>query len=751
MLNPRARRSSTAKALTGLIPASLLFGAASAAGDGDSLFFADENVCPKDVIVVPESLSRAHGGAADAHPVRLAADRIELLDSEAVLLTGDAQVVRGAQGLFAERIEYHRDDDRVDAQGGVTLHEPGGDRFEMDSLTLEMGPRTGSAERVRFQLAERGGEGATDAGPRARMRGEAGRVHFEGRDRQRLEDVSLTHCREGQDAVFIKATKVTLNHATGVGVGTNMSVRFLDVPIWYLPKAGFPINDERKTGFLFPSFGNSERSGAIVDVPYYFNIAPHKDATAVLTYLSKRGVQLRGEYRYLGENHSGSFRGEFLAGDDVFGDDRYAWSHDHTHRFGAGWQVRLDAQDVSDVEYTDDFRNELDIGGSSFLRQRAELRYDGERVDFNARLQDYVRVDPSLAESRKPHELAPRLAFSARTPRSFTGGLFELGVDSQFTRFSHAQRVAGDRLYVAPYVSMSLESVYGYVRPGLRLKSAGYDLDNTDPGRDRDPSFSVPVFTLDAGIGFERELTLGGRRHVQTLEPRLFYARAAREDQDDVPVFDTGGGNLSNIGNYYRDNRFFGIDRVEDANRVTLGLTSRLLDAETGRQRMKAELAQIFFLDDRETTLPGEDARTADTSDLLADFRAEVTRRWRAGGSLRYSHETRRSEAIRLDAAYRRDARRRVSLGYSWDRNASEQVDFEAHWPLGRKWQLSLTQRFELNEGERLSSALSLVHDACCWAARVSGETRRRHDARDETFVLFSLELKGLGKFSSFR
>jgi LPS-assembly protein len=584
----------------------------------------------------------------------------------------------------------------------------------------------------------------------AEMRGEAQRVFFEGHDRQRLKKVKITSCRQGQNAVFLNASEIVLDHATGVGIGTNMTVRFFGVPIWYFPKASFPINDERKTGFLFPSVGSSERSGSVVEIPYYINIAPDKDASLTLKYMSDRGVQLRGEYRYLSENYDGIFQGEFLPDDEIYGDDRSAWSYDHTHRFATKWQGDIKVQEVSDEDYTDDLRNNIDISSSSFLRQQAKLRYRGPIVRFDARVQDYTKVDSSVDENRQPYAFLPALSLSAKTPRSFAGGKLEVGLSSAITEFDHpGDRITGNRTIVTPYVMAPLQTVYGYLKPKLSVVNNSYSLDNTEAGAETSPSFSVPIFSVDAGIAFERDTNWGGKPHYQTLEPRAFYVYAPEEDQDDAPDIDTGGGDSNNIGNFYRENRFFGGDRVGDANRLTLGLKTRIIDSESGDQRLQAQIGQMFHFDDREVQLGDDEVETEDKSDLIGDIRGNVTAHWEIGGSFRYSHEEGETESVRLDTTYQKDARRRLSMNYSWNKDSSEQVNVEAYWPLATKWQLLYKNRYDIEEGESRSSSFAIGYDACCWAARLSTEERTRRNSENERQVYLTIELKNLGKVSS--
>lgn len=775
----------------------LMLASGSTALADDSLFFAGPSVCPGDIIDIPDVVNDAAGLDPATQETVLESDSIDAPDGSTLVLRGNAQVIQGPQAIFAEEIIYNKDDYSLNARDNVIIYTPGGDRMESAELMLEMETFIGQADTVDFQLGSRssnkkkrrimdsgdtrqgafslGGmeevswfsdddafnveeeedeEQVVDRGPvRAEMRGEAEKLFFEGQDRQRLQGTRVTSCPEGKDSVLLTASEITLDHASGIGTGKHMTVRFFKVPIFYFPRATFPINDERKTGFLFPSIGASDESGTIVEIPYYINIAPDKDATIYMRYLSDRGVQIMGEYRYLGEKYDGIFRAEGLPGDDVYGDDRYAIGYDHSHRFGEGdrWNARIDVQDVSDAEYFDDFSNDINISSASFLDQRVEVNYNGDIVRFGASAVDYVSIDSSFDDNFLPYGRLPRLTLNAESPYD-AGGPFEYGIDSELVRFTHSgDRFDGTRLDATPFVSMPLENVYGYVTPKVSLRYTNYELDNVDPGEETSFDRTVPVFSLDSGVVFERDTSWGDRPHYQTLEPRFFYVYTPYEDQDDIPIFDTGGGNLSNISNYFRESRFFGPDRVGDENRVSLGLTSRIIDSDNGLQRMEAQIAQIFFLEDREVQLvPGTPPDDASESSLLAEVRANLTPRWEVGGSVEYSHEESETEVVRLDTTYHKDDRRHFDISYWYFNDSGEQLDLDATWPLANKWQLGLQTIYDIDEGESLYSSASITYDACCWAARVSGEQRRHRDAEDETAIFFTLELKNLGKFSTY-
>lgn len=750
----------------------------------DSISFAGAEVCPADVIPTPTQLLPFVGSDPSTQSIELEADQIDAPDANTLVLSGGAHVIQGAQAVYADQIAYNKETYSVRADGNITLHSASGDRLQADMLELELETRIGEAQNARVQLAQRGviakrrlfdsrttgttaydssglspvteleAEPTPDQGAvrpvRAVGRGEAERIFFEGHDRERLENVWLTSCREGQDSVILSAKEVVLDHSTGIGTGKNMTLRFFKVPIFYFPQASFPITDERKTGFLFPSIGTDDKSGFIFELPFYWNVAPDKDATIVPRYMVNRGLQVMGELRYLGESYNGVIRAEVLPDDDLYGDDRYGFSYDHRQRFSPEWDGDIDLNYISDVDYLDDFATDLNVSSATHLPQRGTLRYRGDNLNFDAAVEDYQTIDDRISKEGEPYARLPRLALNGDW--SGYGGVVEYGFDSELVNFDHPSdiRTTGGRFNVIPYVTLPFEEIYGFVTPKLSFDFASYSLDNQPADDPDNPDRAVPIFSVDSGLFFERPVTWGGRSHTQTLEPRLFYVYIPDEFQDDIPVFDTGPINFDNISNYYRENRFYGRDRVGDTNRLTLGLESRTFDVDSGEQRFRAALAQIIYFSDRNVSLiAGDDTLDDDESDLLGEIDAALARNWNSALSLRWDWELSNIESARVSARYDPGPRKDFEIGYWFDREFQEQVDLRFNWPLAPRWQVEFQDIYSLEDSENLAASLSLGYDACCWAVKVTGETRRRRNEEDETSVFLSLEFKNLGQISS--
>ena len=669
-----------------------------------------------------------HTAAGDDR-IRLSADTAESSGADIHTLQGNAVVNYGDQQLQADGLVYDRNLGAVDAEGNVRYRSPG--------LYV-------NSERARlFPDEDRGSLHAIDyVLPESHGRGSASVAHLEDRQHQRLERASYTTCAPGNSDWVLAADDVQLDQASGTGVARAAKLRLKGVPVLYTPYISFPIDDRRKSGLLVPRFGQSGETGIDLSVPYYWNIAPHRDATLVPRYMSDRGLMLGTEFRYLNRRSRGTLNLEYLPSDDLFGNDRHAVSLQHNWDPAARLRTRLIVKDVSDTDYFEDLGTGLVQSSATHLERSALATYNGDAWILQARLQDYQTIDPRIAESSKPYRRLPQIRFRATPPQRFHGLQFAL--DSEFTEFDQDARVSGARLDILPRVSLPLNRAAWFMEPALSLRHTVYRLDDVSPGDPDAPERTTPVFSLDAGTFLDREFSWKDSAYAQTLEPRLFYLYVPNRDQDDIPVFDTGEYDF-NIWQLYQENRFSGPDRMGDANQLALTLTTRILDPASGVQKFSASLGELFYFRDREVTLPGRDVETTSRSDIIGELGLELDPGWNAGAGIIWDpHErtTRRSD-FRLQ--YRAGKRQLVNLSYRFRDETLEQTDFSILWPLGRSWHAIGRWNYALDSRETLEAIAGFGYESCCWAAQLVGRSYVNDENADRnTGVYLQIELKGL-------
>jgi len=766
------------------------------AQEGEPVEFADISVCMPGLIDVPQVLRDAPGGNPDDQPTAIQADEIEAGEGSKISLRGNAQVVQGNRGVYADNIEYDQETYQAAASGNVKFYTSNGDEIQADSMNIEVDTFIGDAEQVKIKIVDTNPEylsrrslgfvedysvfapfrNRVDLGKqkktkeekekekvyyqRARAAGES--IQFEGKDFQVLQNAVMTTCADGNEDVTLSAKRIELDHASGIGTASNMVVRLKNVPIFYFPTVSFPINDERKTGFLFPAIGNDNTSGFILEVPYYINIAPQVDATVTPRILAKRGVQLYTELRYIAKDTQGSIKAEYLPSDDEFLDeDRYAFGFDHQQTFANDWRAVVDLQEVSDSEYLRDFANSVDIVASSYVPQRARVSRNGEYINFNARVQSVESVNSEIDESNLPYDILPSVNLNLKPQKL---GVFKGGILTNFTQYDadDSTRVKGSRTRLNPYISAPLKKIYGYIEPRVSLYSISYSLDNTES--DTSPSDAIPAYSVDSGLTFERLFESDGTPYFQTLEPRLFYLNVPlKTEQNDFPIFDTGENVPSSFGQFFRENRFFGGDRVGDTEQVSLGLTSRIVNDDDGSQRMKLSLGQIYYLEDRiislnsaedesdtENTSDFLDERdTENTSDLIAELTANFTQDWSLTAFTLWDNELDDFGVARVSADYNNSLRRNATIAYSEVNGGSEQFDLDFETPLGPRWQLDVQSAYSIEDSDLRAGAIGISYDGCCWAVRATAQRYLDGAGEFRERFLITLELDDLGRIRS--
>ncbi len=724
----------------------------------NSVFAACKGV---DCVCKPSELNFASPAtppnADGQYPISLEADDVQAQGEDLVELSGNATVQQGRQTIVADNIKYNRETERVVANGSVELISEKGDYLASDSIDVAAPTQIGRLTNSQFKLAKSLSTADGVDTVKIESRGSADVVNLEGEGVIRLENASYTTCPEGNDSVMIGARELELDRIGGIGRAHGATVRFKGVPLFYMPYITFPINDQRKTGFLTPGFGSDEESGNIIEIPWYWNIAKNQDATITPRYYTDRGLQVAGEYRHQSLNSSTFIYGEVLPDDELFGEDRDLLSIQHTQQFSENLSGSINYNDVSDIDYFTDLRNEVRYFSATFVPRDVRLNYSNPLFNLQVRANEYQVIDERVTNA--PYERLPSVSFSTRLPK----GPYDMkyGVDASYVNFSSDTfDDEGKRLSITPYAEIPFENVWGYVKPRLSYHYRSYSLDREDKELDENPSFGVPIFSVDSGVVFERNASWFGESSTQTLEPRLFYVYAPEEDQDDVPVFDTSQISLNNVSNIYRETRFFGGDRVGDTNQVTVGLTSRFIDNESGDERLKFSLGQLVLLDDLEQNIVTDQVIESGLGDLLLELNTRSKGAWTTYSFIQYSHEE--DEALRtarFNFGYSPadDNRKGVYLGYYFREVGDtdvEQLTFDARWPISDRWQVFGEGRYSLERSENIASTLGVEYNGCCWKVRLIGTDRvdvrglSTDDTSDDkrTSIFLELELTSLGR-----
>jgi LPS-assembly protein len=680
-------------------------------------------------------------GKKKAGPRVITAERVEGQLDVRVVASGKVRVKQEGLEVRADRIDYDQVTDTAKATGGVELDREG-DIVKGGDLELKLDTQTGYMEKPSFYFAKK-------LNRKREAWAWATRVNLEGEDHERFFDASYTTCRPGDEDWYLKLSELSLDHSRAVGSGQHGRVVFKGVPILYMPYMTFPLNDERKSGFLPPSFGSSSKSGLEFAAPYYWNIAPNRDATFTPKLFTRRGAQLGTEVRYLENNFLGQFDNEYLPNDRVADRDRYLVSLRHAHNLsnwlGNGWAATVNAQKVSDDNYFRDLSTRIANTAQTNLPRELNVTYGNPWFGFGGRVLAYQTLQDPEAPVIIPYRLAPQLSLASL--RENVGG-FTLHAATEFTDFRHPTLVNGKRLIVNPSVSLPLSRSYGFFTPKVSYHYTRYDLSANDEGFEG-KNRGLPIASLDTGLFFERDFLFKKIPLVQTLEPRIYYLYVPYKDQSKLPNFSTAESDFS-FAQIFTENIFIGGDRVADANQVTLAMTSRFIEKSTGIERLRAAFGQRYYFTTPRVTLntpiTTPDPEAVRSSDLLTAFSGQVLPSTWLDTSFQYSTNFNRLEKSALSARYSPDIGKIFNVSYRYTRETLRQVDVSTQWPVKPGWNVLARLNHSLKDRRLLEGLIGLEYNHGCWEFRLVAHRFTTATQQYSNSIQMQLELKGLSR-----
>lgn len=696
--------------------------------------------CPGPSTTATGQLSRKPGQLADTAqlPINLQADSWDATINGEINLNGQVQAQQGERSLSADALHYDLNTRNITATGTV--------QYQDDSLLLSGSDAHMSADGG-AEVAQASFMFKTSAG-----RGTAERIQLSPAGNVALDSVRYTTCPPGDTDWELRLSDLDINQQTGTGTGRNVRLEFQGVPIFYTPWISFPVSNQRKSGFLFPTLGGSSRGGNALSIPWYWNLAANYDDTITPTYDTSRGFKLDNEFRYLGERSKGTLLAGYLPHDHRTQDWRGLVQLNYRNDFTEALRLDINAAEVRDNEWFEDFGATREVNSAVYLARTLAVSTHSREWHAELSVQNLQVIDSTLALADHPYTQLPQLTVAGHQALPLGA---EFNLDSELTRFTRGvmdrgtqqQSITGSRLYLLPELTLPLRSHGLYLTPSARWHYSHYQLQNTAPGANRHPTLSAPLYSLDTGLVLER-LSGSQQQRLYTLEPRLLYTYVPYRAQTEVPVFDTAMPDF-NLVQLFQPNRFIGPDRLGDTNQLSAGITTRMLDARDGRQFLSGTLGQAYYfktpcvtsLTRTTCSSTGSDR----SSDLIGQLSLSAYRNWSVNAGVQWNPSSARSERSDLFFQYRPAPDRTVNLGYRYDRTAVEQWESSVAWPISHAWSGYGRVVYSRPDHKFLDHFGGLEYRSCCWNIRaVVGRTITTRTGAYDTQYKLQLELKGL-------
>ena len=655
------------------------------------------------------------------------AQKIEGTIEDRVVLEGDAEIRRDGSVLRGDRITYTQATDEVNVEGHARIFRDGA-VFAGPRLDFRIEAQTGSMPNANFTYAPRRG------------RGDASLIEFLGNQQARMTQARFTTCAPGDEAWWIQAEKIEVDGFEESATASTAKLYFQGVPVLASPILGFPVGDRRRSGFLTPSFGLSSTLGTDVRLPFYWNIAPNYDYTIAPRLMSKRGVLLENELRFLQPTMRGTVVYNTIPDDRQADRRRDQTSIRYEFASPTGFAGGINYNRVSDDNYFVDFSESIIGSSNKVLPQDAFLSYSQTYWNTAVRVTKNQTLQDPLAPVTKPYERVPQATLSGYIA-DWRG--FEASAVVDGTSFDHPTLETGDRYVMDARVSYPWMAPGWFAIPRARVISRVYSLDPSLHPSDSSRTVTTPILSFDSGLIFDRSISWFGHAAQQTLEPRLFYTYIPYRSQNDLPNFDSALAEL-NYSQLFSENIYSGYDRVAEANQLTLALATRVLDDETGAERLRAAIGQRYYISPQRVTLPGEAPRTGDATDLLAGVTALLGRSWAIDLAAQYATES--SQLVRATVGARWQPRRAsvISAYYRYRAGDIDQVDVATQWPLSDRWYAVGRLNYSLQDDRVIDALAGIEYKADCWILRVAAQRFATATDQSTTNVYVQLELSGL-------
>ena len=677
----------------------------------------------------------------DLENTHISADQTQILKDGISRFTGNVIIEQHEIRLNADSADYDKPSENVTLKGNVHA-----DTINLSvnatSAYLSLDNEDSLFNTVDFYL------------PETKLRGTADTIKFNNEKHSFLDNTLITSCARTNPDWSLTATTIEIDHDNEYGSADEAVLNFKGVPFFYIPYIEFPIGNKRRSGILIPEIGSSSSNGLELTVPWYWNISPNQDATLTPRYMHKIGLGIDTNYRYLTKSSTGSLDFAILPSDKITNTDRHFLHYQQLTDFNSNAALSININDVSDTDYNNDFNNIVTNNNLSYLDKEIAFNYNADFWQANILAHAIEPLNSSLTLANRPYRRLPQISFESEHPLNSSG--LNAFIQSEVVSFEHKDpsRITGTRFMVTPGIQYLMTGPAWHLTPSFQINHTQYDTEDSLGNPVNTIDRTVPITSIDAGLYFERTTE---NNYLQTLEPRLYYLNVPYEDQSSLPIFDT---NLYEFGinQLFRNNRFNGNDLVGDANQLSLSLSSKLYDTETGNELVNASIGQIYYFEDRKTTLPTKLVETNNTSDLIAEISSTINK-WNFSASTQWDTKDKKSEKDTFSMQYRPAKNNIYNVSYRMRQNTStgttslRQIDTSFIQPINNKMNFIGRWNYSLKDERDIAVLGGIAYDSCCWSMTLVAQRYLLNDQNQkyDSAIMLQLIFKEFGSVSGNR
>ncbi|MDG2950104.1 LPS assembly protein LptD [Exercitatus varius] len=726
---------------------------------------------------VPQFTGEPVSGDANEQPVYIEADQADIVNPSRATYSGDVDIKQGNRHLQAPEVVVTQTGEGANALRHAYANGVFDYRDELIVLKgkdakINLNNNDADVANSDYQFVGRQGRGTAESS--------------ENRENYRLlKNATFTSCLPNDNAWQIDASEMKQHIKEEYAEMWHARFKVAGVPVFYTPYLQLPIGDRRRSGLLIPSAGHSSRDGYWFAQPVYWNIAPNYDMTITPKYMSQRGWQWLGEFRYLNALGEGKIFGEYLGDDryeDYTGENRsrhlFYWKHDA--RLWDDWRLNIDYTKVSDKRYFSDFDSDYGSSTDGYATQSARLSYYQPNWNFAISAKEFQIFDDV---DIGPYKALPQMDFNYYK-NGLAKGWLDFKLFAQAVHFDNDSKAMPTawRYHVEPSLNVPMANKYGSLNIETKLYATHYQQKagtGVDANIQKSVNRTIPQIKVDLQtVLASNETFIKG--YTQTLEPHVQYLYRPYRDQSNIgskrysDYLGLGYDSALLQQDYFslfRDRRYSGLDRIASANQFTLGGTSRFYD-ENANERFNVSLGQIIYLNDSRIDENSEHSTTGRSSSWALESNWKINDQWNWRGSYQYDTRLDAVSLMNTSLEYNPERNNLIQLNYRYaskeyiDQNLTsgvnrynqdiKQLGSTVAWEIADNWAVVGRYYHDIALNKPVEQYAGVRYNTCCWSAGVGvrrylvseSDTRKYSDSKDTLYdnsVSFTMELRGLG------
>ncbi|MDB4026321.1 LPS assembly protein LptD [Candidatus Thioglobus sp.] len=571
-----------------------------------------------------------------------------------------------------------------------------------------------------------------------------------------LTNSTYSLCPVNENDWLIEADQIELNLAKNRGVADNALIKFYGVPIFYTLKYSWVLSG-RGSGFLTPNYSSYAEPGApdyssSLRVPYYFNLAPDRDLLVALTAMSSRGFIYEGKYRQLiapkispdHEDSLWSIEAKYLPEDKITNLKRWLVNFSQEMTINDKTQLSAQYSRVSDSDYFKEVsRTNTD---EKTLKSNIKLSYTDEENSLTAALltEDEQVINAGVPVYTRALEGSVSKTLNADTKMPVQASLIS-------TKFAHdtKSKTAGVRTHIDLGISRELNIEYPTITPRASVAITNYSLKN-NPNINR----TILGSGLDVDFTVNIPTSMFGYQANHRITPLISYNYRAKKVQGNIPIFDTEDkyADIITFADLTSGERYTGLDRITNANDVTLSLESsyRAADAiDADKDLLNMRVAQSFYTDDEvvSATASSNYETRKSYSDIAASIDVALGK-YVLTNSAQFNPDTKKIVKRENSLSYTSNSRKFITFSVS-DEGTKEIDKLYGAYPLTDSIHLFGALDKTTSTGITNSETTGVAYESCCWAFRVAHFKTNNGGIGYNYSTGFELVLTGLGSTDS--